>query len=320
LDQTPDPETRASRPGQKALSGLARALLFLPTRLPLGVLRALGGFFGSVLYFLMARRRRIARVNVERARDAGFLPQDVVPSLIARRSFGTVAKTILEAAVLWQRGLEPFKGRWRILGREGVEEALELARSRSTGVIFLAAHTGPWELSPHVVRREFGIRVAIVGRGQGGGALDRFMVESRTGTGNTFIFKDKGAREMLKALRAGDCLGTLADQAAVVEREGAELMFMGRPARTNLGPFKLAAHAGAPLLPMFGRREGGIYVFEIHPFLEPPDEPDGSWAAKAAQEVNDLLGEEVRARPSEWMWSHRRWKTPEGMKTDPGFF
>jgi KDO2-lipid IV(A) lauroyltransferase len=284
------------------------------------LLRACGGLAGDLFYLASSRRRRIAVVNVERAQAAGYLPADLAPRRVARLSFAAVARTVLEAMVLHQRGLAPFRGGWRLEGRQNALDALALARARGGGLVFLTAHMGPWELAPHVMRAEFGVTMAVVGRGQGRGILDRLMVESRTGTGNTFIYKDRGAREMLAALRGGGCLGTLVDQAAVVEREGAELEFMGRPARTNLGPFKLAARTGAPLLPLFGRREGGTAVFEIHPCLTPPEAPEPSWPREAAQKVNDLLGEAVRRRPGEWMWGHRRWKTPEGIRGDPDFF
>jgi KDO2-lipid IV(A) lauroyltransferase len=317
------PQTPVPGPGFRTLKTLASALMFLPAWLPLGVLRALGRMCGTLAYALLPRRRRIARVNVERTKAAGFLPCGVDAARTARRSFGAVAMTFLEGIVLLKRGLGPFRGRWRLEGRENAERALELSGASGRGTVFLTAHMGPWELSPHVMRAEFGFSMAVVGRGQGGGVLESLMVESRTGTGNTFVFKDRGAREMLSILRRGGRIGTLIDQAAVVKREGAELRFMGRPARTNLGPYKLAARTGAAVVPLFARREGGEYVIEIFPPMEPParrDDPGDGWPAEAAQKVNDLLGAQIRLRPHEWMWGHRRWKTPEGIRTDPGFF
>ncbi|MDR1036804.1 MAG: lysophospholipid acyltransferase family protein [Deltaproteobacteria bacterium] len=318
---TAAPQTPAPGPGFRVSRALASALMFLPARLPLGLLRTAGRLCGTLAYLALPRRRRIARVNVERAKEAGFLPPDLDAGRTARLSFGSVAVTFLEGVVLLKRGLGPFEGRWRVAGRENALAALEGAEGR--GALFLTAHMGPWELSPHVMRAEFGIRMAVVGRGQGGGVLESLMVESRTVTGNTFIFKDRGAREMLKVLKGGGCVGTLVDQAAVVEREGAELSFMGRPARTNLGPYKLAARTGAPVVPLFARREGPLSVIEIFPPIRPPApgaDPGGGWPAEAAQRVNDLLGEQIRLHPPEWMWGHRRWKTPEGIRDDPGFF
>jgi lauroyl/myristoyl acyltransferase len=89
------PQTTARGPGFRALRALAAAAIFLPARLPLGVLAALGSAAGALGYLALPRRRRIARVNVERAQDAGFLPAGLDAGRVARLSFATVARTLL---------------------------------------------------------------------------------------------------------------------------------------------------------------------------------------------------------------------------------
>jgi KDO2-lipid IV(A) lauroyltransferase len=143
------------------------------------------------------------------------------------------------------------------------------------------------------------------------------IIKARTNGGCSFIFKDKGAKEMLRTLRSQGALGTLYDQAAMGERESAPLTFMGLQAFTNLGPFKLAEKTGAIMIPIFSRREGNTHVFEMRKPIIPSEEPREGFTLTIAQKFNDMLEEYVKNYPDQWLWSHRRWKTPSGLKIDP---
>jgi KDO2-lipid IV(A) lauroyltransferase len=281
-------------------------------------------FFGDILgglsFKILSRRRRIAILNLERAKEASFLPQTLDSVQIARQSFKTVAKTILESLAFQSCGLSYFEGRYSFQNALNLTETLEQIKENGTGLILLTAHLGNWELAPQVIREKFGLKIIIIGRTQGNLLVDTLIRDTRTQTGNGFVFKDQGAREMLRTLKKGGVIGTLIDQAAIVEREGAVLDFMGRKAHTNLGPVKLAAKTGSSLIPVFSRREGVNTVFEFSRALTPPNGSDTEWVLQAAQELNDRLAAYVRTYPEEWMWGHRRWKTPEGIKEDPNFF
>jgi KDO2-lipid IV(A) lauroyltransferase len=65
------------------------------------------------------------------------------------------------------------------------------------------------------------------------------------------------------------------------------------------------------VVPYLSRREGGRHVFEVLRPLAPPPSGDRAWLAETAQALNDFLGDFIRRHPDQWMWSHRRWKTPE---------
>jgi KDO2-lipid IV(A) lauroyltransferase len=259
----------------------------------------------------------IAVENIRRCQEAGYLPMDLDPEAVARGSFESLSRTVLESLAFHQRGLGYFKGRFRLERAALFTDLLKEGGPGGRGTILLTAHMANWELMPQAIRELTGAKITIVGRTQGGLLLDRLIFDTRTMTGNGFIFKDMGARAMLGVLKEGGVIGTLYDQAAIVEREGALLTFMGRPAWTNLGPVKLAAKTGAVLLPVFGARDGKEHIFEFSDPVRPPESPGQDWILKAAQDLNDVLGRRILQSPSEWMWTHRRWKTPEGVKEDP---
>jgi KDO2-lipid IV(A) lauroyltransferase len=295
-------------------------LLFPLARLPRRLWLWAGRLLGLTLAKFWPRRRIIAENNIARAQQAGFLPPTLNARATARKVFQNVCASFMEVIYLHMRGFAAFQGLWDLRGRENLEEAYRLARERHAGTILLTAHVGAWELAPHILLAEFGIPIVTVGRTQGSAVLDSLLIQTRTEGGNGFIFKDRGVREMLKVLHSGGVIGTLFDQAAMVEREAAPLAFMGRTAHTNLGPVKLAAKTRSPLVPLFGRRDRARLILEIFPSLPPPLAPDPEWIPQAAQELNDILGAFVQKYPEEWLWLHRRWKTPEGLKNDPRSF
>ncbi|MDR2339932.1 MAG: hypothetical protein LBF40_07360 [Deltaproteobacteria bacterium] len=314
-----DPENPLAALGLFGRLGHALAgLMILPVAwLPARVHLWLGGILGRLAFRLLKRRRVIAVANIERCQEAGFLPASLDAVSTARESFVGVARTILESLAFYRRGMGYFKGRYGFVGEDRLQEALKGLKKGGPGLILLTAHIGCWELAPQAIRERFGIRIVIVGRSQGGPLTNALIAESRTKTGNGYIFKANTARVMLQTLRDGGIIGTLFDQAAIVESEGALLPFMGRPAHTNLGPERLAAKTGSTLLPVFAIRDGARHSIE---FGEPIPAPPGAgrdWAANAALTLNDTLGERILKDPGQWMWGHRRWKTPEGIKEDP---
>jgi KDO2-lipid IV(A) lauroyltransferase len=232
----------------------------------------------------------------------------------ARRSFANLGRTAMESLRILHRGIDSFRSLYEVSGGQGVKEIVSYAREHGQGMIFLTAHTGNWELTTLLITEEFDFRAAVVARTQGP-ISDSVLSRIRTQGGNKVILKHEGAKVMLKHLRSGGVLGTLFDQADIVGPGGAKIIFMGKPALTTLGPLKLAARTGARVVPLFSRRQGGRYYYEVAPVLTPPSDGARDWLVPTAQKLNDLLGDFIRRFPDQWMWGHRRWKIPES-RTD----
>lgn len=280
----------------------------------------LGNLLGSLGFRLLKRRATITLGNLSRTLEAGYLSPSLNPLTTARRVFQNLAKTFLEVFCLYARGLDYFKGRYSVLGGENLTKAIQLAQEKQVGLILLTGHLGNWELAPHILLEEFQLPITTVGRPQGNKIVDYILTKTRQGRGNGFISKNHGARDMLQVLRSGGTLGTLYDQAAMLEPEGVPLTFLGQVAYTNIGPAKLALKTGALLVPLFGRRDGKNHIFEIFPPYSRPIEAGPDWILKITQELNGVLENFIQKYPEDWMWLHRRFKTPSGLKADPKSF
>jgi KDO2-lipid IV(A) lauroyltransferase len=95
---------------------------------------------------------------------------------------------------------------------------------------------------------------------------------------------------------------------------GRTLPFLGRSVSVPVGPFRIAAAAGVPLLPVFVLREdGGTYrtVVEAPIRVEASSRGQREEAEKAAmQEFLSILERTVREHGEQWYMFSRFWERP----------
>jgi len=184
------------------------------------------------------------------------------------------------------------------------------ALAAGKGVIFVSAHLGPWEMFG-VLAHHWGISLTSVYRPMKNPYIDRFMRRHRAAHGQTLVPKHGAVPALLRVLRRGGYIALLADQHA--KNEGLWAPFLGRPASTTPAPALLALRTGAPIVTAYARRLPGLYRFEV--FCDEPlyVRPTGDRPAdvrNATIEVNRRLESYVRKVPDQWLWTHRRWRTP----------
>jgi KDO2-lipid IV(A) lauroyltransferase len=113
----------------------------------------------------------------------------------------------------------------------------------------------------------------------------------------------------MAALARGGCVGILLDQDA--GRDGVFVPYFGHPASTSRSLAVLALKTGAPVVPAFIQRlaDGGhrVTLEAMVPLARTGDRSHDVAAATAA--FTAVIERHVRARPEQWFWVHRRWKT-----------
>jgi KDO2-lipid IV(A) lauroyltransferase len=105
----------------------------------------------------------------------------------------------------------------------------------------------------------------------------------------------------------------------VQEEDGIFVEFFGRPAATTTVAAALAVKTGCALLPAHCEAlPDGRYRFAYGRPLE--------WTttgnrqadiARLTQELTTVIEGWVRARPEQWLWMHRRWKTQPRTTAEP---
>jgi KDO2-lipid IV(A) lauroyltransferase len=158
--------------------------------------------------------------------------------------------------------------------------------------------------------------------------LDAAVLSIRSGAGSApidyqQIRMGRAGIALVRALKAGRKVVVLLDQNAARE-EGVFVPFFGRPACVRKGPLQLAMRAGAPILVAFQHRNsiGGGHLVRIHaPVWVASDSGTGPDAVRScAEKITALIESEIRKDPTQWIWTHGRWRTQpdEAENATPG--
>ncbi|MBS2022399.1 MAG: lipid A biosynthesis acyltransferase [Deltaproteobacteria bacterium] len=282
----------------RALLVFRPLLALLPWRLA----GALGAGVGRLAYFLVPKERALALAHLQLA-----FPDwtDARRKQVARQAFGHLGRSALE--VIAVRKVQARLADEVLLGPDETA-LLAAAKASGKGALVVACHVGNWELMARRLAHE-GIDCATVAREAQDPRLTRLLEDSRADAGVKTLWRGRPglAKDMLRLLRDGGFLGLLIDQDTDVQ--GQFVPFFGRPAFTPRAAGDLAVRTGAWVLFACAHREADgrhRVVLRRVPVPETGDREADALAVTAAATAE--IEREIRLRPDEWVWMHRRWK------------
>ena len=130
-------------------------------------------------------------------------------------------------------------------------------------------------------------------------------------TAQRTVPRDGALPRLLRILRRGGHVAFLIDQHA--GSDGLWVNFFGRPASTTPAPAVLALRTNTPIVTGYGCRTGDGFQYEF--FCDSPLQPESTGDRKQdvkriTATLNARLESYVRRFPDQWLWGHRRWRTP----------
>lgn len=282
-----------------AIMVVALPLYWMPRRMALWA----GEFIGTLMYYLLPRRRQIGFNNLTIA--FGDSMSDQERERILRSNFRNLGKSIVEVLHFPKMSRDDVRAKVTIVGQENCVNAM----SKGRGMIYLAAHIGNWEMSSFA-QSAAGYPANIVVRPLDNRYLNNFMVKVRTMYGHTILARRNGMRDMMAALKRKEAVGILMDQNAK-RSQGIFVDFFGKPASTVPVIAILALRYDVPVIPGFIVRTG----FDTHTlYFGEKIEIERTGDAKKDIELNTarlnkVLEDFIRQYPDQWFWIHNRWKT-----------
>jgi KDO2-lipid IV(A) lauroyltransferase len=183
-------------------------------------------------------------------------------------------------------------------------EIVEEIRREGRPLVLFTGHCGNWELLGAAVNCR-GVEMTVVARSLDEPEQQKRLAGLRARFGTPTIERggEGAVRQLLGTLRRGGALGMLIDQDSG-KMEGIWVPFFGRPAFTPVGAAKIALKQKAAVVPVFIERlPEGQHVVRFQPALDLPDDPQEATALMTAK-----IEEQIRRRPEQWVWMHRRWR------------
>lgn len=269
--------------------------------LPLKSAQRLGYFLGSLSYYLVSGRRKIAFENLQHA-----FPEksESERNQIAKGAFRNFAISFVE--LLWFPNLtdEIIRRLVRIRNPEIMIERCKQGR----GMVMLAGHFGNWELTALAVAYLTKIPVTIIVQTQSNEYVDEVLNRHRCLFDNKVVPRGLAVREIIRTLQIGGVIAIAPDQSGPME--GVFVEFFGRLVATHQGPAAFALQSGAPMQMGFMLRQvDGSYevILQEIPTSDIAEKTDEN-IKELTRRYTALLEQYIRQYPDHWLWLHRRWK------------
>ena len=291
---------------EKLKGALAVGFLRLFALLPWGAVQATGSAIGWLMWKLPNGSREVVRINL-----AKCFPElsAAERERLVGQTLRDIGKTLTESACAWIWPVERTLGLVREV--EGLE-VLQAALASGKGVVGVASHLGNWEVLNHYFCSQ--CKPVIFYRPPKLQALDELLQKQRAQLGNRVAPSTKeGILSVIKEVRRGGVVGIPADPEPS-RSSGVFVPFCGIQALTS--KFVPGMLAGGKAVGLFLNavrlpdNSGFKVIFEAVPEDMYSEDPQVSAAA-----MSRTLERYVRAYPSQYMWSMKRFKKrPDGEK------
>lgn len=270
---------------------------------PLAWLHRLGALLGWLTWLSSPTYRRNLRHNTTLALGAEGARR------IRNAAISHAGRQSLELPKIWLRPLEEVAARvTRISGWELVEAATQAGK----GIVYLTPHLGCFEITAQYLSTHAPITVLYRPPKQ---AWLQTMIEAGRARAQLHIAAADltGVRTLLKALKRGEAVGMLPDQAPKVG-EGRWVDFFGKPAYTMTLAARLT-ESGAAVIMVWAERLPDGTGYHFH--LQAPTQAVAGTTDERAQIISQEIEHLIRQCPEQYLWGYNRYKRPRGVEAPP---
>ncbi|MBV8032162.1 MAG: lipid A biosynthesis acyltransferase [Betaproteobacteria bacterium] len=284
------------------MSRLVFGFMWVLRFFPVGFVAWTGERVGALMFWLIAERRNVTRINLRLCFPA--LPGEERERL-ARAHFRAFVRAFLERGILWWSSPERIRS-------FVVVENVEILREAKKPVILFAPHFVG--LDATLARLSLDFPLAMMYSRQKDPLFERLLYQGRTRFGGRMFPRQAGVKEGLRAIAEGSLYYYLPDLDYGRNR-AIFVPFFGVPAATVTGLAYIARVTGAAVVPCVTRMlPGGGYAARLYRAWEQFPSGEGVEAVEAdTRRMVRFIEDRVRELPEQYFWMHKRFKTrPEG--------
>jgi len=270
--------------------------------LPLPLLGRLGEAVGSLLFIVMKPRRHITLTNLRLC-----LPNlsDAEHNALAKQHFQGYARSVLERGILWWAP----EARLRRLIR--VEPTFPFEQITAGPTILLCPHFVNLDVAGVAVALE--VAGCSIYASQKSKVFDAQLRRGRSRFHPAHLFsRNEGVKPIIRALRKGLPFFMLPDM-DFGAKDAEFISFFGTPAATLTAPARIAAATGAKVIPVVATFLPDYQGWKVT-FYPAWENFPGDDMVAATRQMNAFIEARVLEAPSEYFWTHKRFKTrPPGV-------
>jgi len=188
----------------------------------------------------------------------------------------------------------------RMVRPRGIEW-IDRALAGGTGAVVVTAHVSNWDILA-AAASVYGYPISAVTNELPSGGINELVIASRERIGMKMIRLGPGsARQILKALARNELVALASDLYS--GDRGVRVPFFNRPAMFPAGPAAIALKTGAPILPVWCRRQtDNVYVAEIEAPIEVSRTGDTARDIQVTTErIVQFFERIIRREPDQWL-------------------
>ncbi|KAA9332499.1 lauroyl acyltransferase [Hymenobacter busanensis] len=270
-------------------------------RLPLSVLHVVADGFYLLMRYGLRYRQKVVLQNLRNSFPERSEAEIRQISAGFYRHFADVIVEILKLAAI-----SPAELRRRVQIRNAELFTEQFGAGRT--VLALGSHIGNWEWILPTGAVTFPDKAHGVYKPLSNPFFEHFMLRLRTRTGAHLIPMRDTLRDMLRRRGQPRSLSMLSDQSPASPEQTYWTTFLHQETAFYTGADKLAAQFHCPVLYVnIVRQRRGYYeisVEQLHDGTAPLDKD----AHAITEAFARCVERDIRARPADYLWSHRRWK------------
>jgi KDO2-lipid IV(A) lauroyltransferase len=279
---------------------LIYGLLYLFSLLPLRFLYWISDFLFFIVYYIVQYRKKIVLDNLEIAFPEKSITEK---KIIAKQFYKNFVDTFVETIKMISISDKAFHK----MVEMDLSKVIALA-NEGKSIQFHAGHQFNWELANWKIAEKMPIPFVGVYMRISNRHFDKIFYDLRAKKGTVLVEVKEFRSKMHQFLNTQYSIGLAADQNPADAKKGFWLNFFNKPVPFVTGPDKAAIkNKTAVVFVRLIKIKRGKYKFETEIITE---------QASCLKEgeltclYRDMLEDTIRKYPSNYLWSHRRWKRP----------
>ena len=185
-------------------------------------------------------------------------------------------------------------------------ELIDNYAKKNQTIILVSGHFNNWEWAGQKISICAKQKMISIYKPLNNKDLDQIIKKARTKFGAIAISMEESMRYIIKTKSQTQIIGIIADQNPVINSSTKWYSFLGREAPFFMGIEKIAKKMNYPVVfcDMQKVKNGRYNITFENLETEPTKTEDGNITKRYIQR----LQKQIIDKPSQWLWSHRRWK------------